>query len=947
MSDIDWFTYFLHPESLKDFELTSQKWTVAAERQQAGLQVLQGLLCANNFRDFVTSAYPSIGDLHRHDTLKSTPPSTPLSSQDGGFAGETLWRVGQCSRFEMDETTGLPKKTLSQTLKDNSLPELTAHQKRILGIASKLTELVGFDVEQIEANVHATIRFIYYLHLLESLANTDNIDEHRFQYRRWCIRSAYREEEVGLSLEVESSPAMESNCTHVKAYADALNGSDENAQKFRILYDLARVYLAQSRFEDALQLFNECQRLDPEQCAPKKFAVGGNHSSSIDEYAAACTKITQSLRSADTEQFSTMSLSDQHKIAGLIRDKQFDQALKESLTVETMDGCLWIDAIHPHLLHYYAKQTPEANSKTKRMLDEITTNWIAQNSGLSADRIRQQAAAMSMLIAGDDEFMLFPSLNIEDSGQMELGTGLPQSAQRTIAECQMLGVNSLSLDTSKPALAMLQLSYCYLAGLRMLEKEQYQQAQVWFVQGQDINFPLASHQTAGPIMAQNAEKDKVLKSALEAQLEVHAKLADVCFQLQEGTDISDLSADIDAILEAQVPVRFEFMERFICLQQGNKPVFMRLVNTLAANQKLYQQLPDTHMAMLQIASLLASIRDTLLELGIDTGLAMTSSSSSYELDLPSLPAEPMERLYKSVAEIATLLQKIPLGGNKRGVDIRTILSGTPEAGTKHENEIERFCRLWGDGVYLILLGALLAEIVHTSSRYESVDGPLGICRLVAYIIRKCSTTSDMIYESDDTEGIIIGGMYDEKTKSGAKSIEVLQDIALTIFRYRIMPENPCIWLYFSAVAAVGSRLEPLFMPLFLEYLSIQTNAFDPEQLDAAVKQPWFQSWIPRMIESLKRLEMGGAAVVLYQCSQEINYAQAISQVVQAFESNQVDFLKYLWDPNIIEYAGYLSKQSSYTMEFAVPSEELIASKSLILASYFEWLSGTLINKQSN
>ncbi|KAJ2845474.1 hypothetical protein IWW36_004768, partial [Coemansia brasiliensis] len=695
MSNVDWFTYFLHPETLQqDFgpQITTQKWTTAAERQQAGLQVLQGLLSANNFRDFVISAYPSIGDLH-HDTRleKYTPPSTPLSPQDGGFKGETStsWRVGQCSRFPIDENTGLPSKSLAQTLKDSKLPELTAHQERLLGVADKLTELVRFDVEQIESSVHATIRFMYYLHLLESFENKDTVDEYRFQYRRWCVRSAYREEEVGLSLEVERSTAMESNCTQIEAYADALSESDEHAQslKFRILYDLARVYLAQSRFEKALQLFNECQRLNPDRCAPKKFALGSSHISgkncSIDEYAAACTTIIQSLRAADyadtpTNQFNTMSISGKHqqssKIAGLINDKQFDQALKESLvlaleTMKASSDCLWIDVVHPRLFHYCAKQTAENNTRTRQMLDKTASEWIAhRSSGLSAEEVadlQQRAAAMVMLIAGSDELppMSFSALNIEDNGQMVLSdsTDVPQGAQQTIAECQMLETNPLSLDTSKPALAMLQLSYCYLVGLRMLEKEQYQRAQVWFVQGQEVakNFPSAQQQTSGPIMAQNVEKDKVLKSALEAQVEVHAKLADVCFQLQEGTEINDLSADIDAVLEAQVPIRFEFIERFvtICLRQGNKPVFTRLVSTLAANQKLYQQLPDIHMAMLQIASLLADIRETLLGLSIDVGMGMTSDFDHdygfHSLDLEDLPAEHMGRLQKSVAEIAT------------------------------------------------------------------------------------------------------------------------------------------------------------------------------------------------------------------------------------------------------------------------------------------------------
>ncbi|KAJ2287345.1 hypothetical protein IWW55_006748, partial [Coemansia sp. RSA 2706] len=114
MDDIDWFSYFLHPESLQhDFgpQSSTPRWATPAERRLAGVHVLKGLLGANNFREFVLSAYPALGDLHgQHLEQYSgpTPPSTPLSPA-GGYAGAAdsgnLQRIGQCSRFTMAPET--------------------------------------------------------------------------------------------------------------------------------------------------------------------------------------------------------------------------------------------------------------------------------------------------------------------------------------------------------------------------------------------------------------------------------------------------------------------------------------------------------------------------------------------------------------------------------------------------------------------------------------------------------------------------------------------------------------------------------------------------------------------------------------------------------------------------------------------------------------------------
>ncbi|KAJ2322838.1 hypothetical protein IWW51_004043, partial [Coemansia sp. RSA 2702] len=846
-------------------------------------------------------------------------------------------------------------------LKAQELPPLSARQERLLGVADKLTELIGFDVEDIEASVHATIRFVYYLHLLESSGGKECANEHQFQYRRWTVRAAYREEEVGLTMQVESSAAIDANCAHLKSCIDALDESEPQARllKFRTTYDLARVFLAQSRFEDALALFRECQRIEPGRCKPDRFALSGRQAKPcIDEYATACATIVQSTRETEyaetpTGEFGTMSISDQQRsdyITELISEKKYDQALKECLTDALSSpesaGWSWIDSIHPQLLHYCARQPAESTGRIKQLLSDATAAWIEAkggHEGLSAENIEElerRAATIEMFIIGDSslEFMQVPDTETAadaDSSQ----------CQNTIVESQMLASEILALDVTKPALAMLQLSYCYLAGLWMLEKEQYQQAQVWFVRGQDAakQFPAAQQQTAGPVMAQNAEKDKALKAALEAQVDVHARLADVCYQIEEGAEINDLSEDIDSILDAQVPIRFEFLEHFIvaCLRQGNTSVFTRLVGAIATNQKLYQQLPEIHLALLQIASLLVVIRDTLMHLGIELGQELVSNSQSSELhgfNLDAVPAEQLEKLQSSVSELATLLLKIPVGSRK-GVDIDlcTVLSCIPQAGSKHENEIERFCRMWGDPVYLILLGALLAEILHVGSTGDSVTGPSELHRLISFIVCK-PESNDHLAMSDESSsnGVqsITASFINTTTDQGRKNIRHMQDIALIIFKcaVRVIPESANIWMYFSAVAT-GERLEGLFMPLFIEYLGLHTNVFAPDAVGRCMEQPWFQQRLPAMIQSLVELKMSGAAVVLHQCATDVDYGTAIPLLVQAFGKTEIDenVARFFWDPNIIEYAQYLSKlpTCSIEVEFPVPSEDMATSRSLV------------------
>ncbi|KAJ2431662.1 hypothetical protein GGF41_000437, partial [Coemansia sp. RSA 2531] len=256
MSDVDWFTYFLHPERLdSDFGQQSDN-TV---KREDGVQVLRGLLSTSNFREYVISAYPTLRDAHGQASSQKysgpTPPSTPKSPSSGvASSGDIshISRMGQCSRFSVSPGTGLPSDSLAAVLKINELPELSTRQERLLMVAKQLGSLLKFDVEEVESAVHATIRFMYYLNLLPFNVGDEGghiPDDTRFQIHRWIVRSAYREEDIGLSMEVERSKAMDISCRELSAYAAALTESDQPSGnlKFRVTYDLARLYLAQSR----------------------------------------------------------------------------------------------------------------------------------------------------------------------------------------------------------------------------------------------------------------------------------------------------------------------------------------------------------------------------------------------------------------------------------------------------------------------------------------------------------------------------------------------------------------------------------------------------------------------------------------------------------------------------------------------------------------------------
>ncbi|PIA19705.1 hypothetical protein COEREDRAFT_5517 [Coemansia reversa NRRL 1564] len=994
MSSVDWFSYFLHPGKLQsDFgvQSTAPLWTTALERREMGVHVLQGLLGTNNFREFVLSAYPSLGDLHGQQQVTErysgpTPPSTPLalgsSIGDGGDINSAR-RIGQCSRFTMSPESGLPAESLATVLKSNNLPALSNRQERLLNIADNLTTLIGFEVEEVELAVHATIRFIYYMHLLEN----SNVGEHQYQYRRWTVRAAYREEEVGLTMEVGDDPALEFNCNQLLSHIQSLDESDSAARliKFKTSYDLARIYLAQSHFTQALNMFRECQRIDPQRCKPDKFGlqVGQRSKPSVDEYVDACTTIVQPtdtnglVQSLQDKSDTTTSLAtaerDTKHITALIDARDYDQALKQNLLV-VLDGAdwdsvainsfVWMLRIHPRLLGYCTRLLPADAQRTSRMLAAAAAEWAATKTSLEGqvsapdtEALQRCADAIATFIT--DSTYVDPPTSADSDG-----TVIPAAEkQGTMVENQVQGQDSLSLDTSRPALAMVQLSYCYLSGLRLLEKEQYKSAQIWFARGMEMAQKIATqqqqpqqHQQAA-VMAQTVEKDKALRTALEAQVTVHARLADLYRQIAEGADVNDLSTDIDAIMEAQAPIRFEFLERLVtvCLRQDTKEVFTKLVSTIATNQKLYQQLPEIHITLLQIASLLVVIRDILTRLDIDISREMGTDSTESFVEIP---AEELEKLQKAVADMAMLLLKIPTGsdGNYYTNYLRNILGCIHHAGTKHENEIERFCRMWGDPVYLTLLGTLMAEIVQAGMG-TSVTGTSRLCKLLPYIVQKEDPNStyntdegDERMSVDPSTHSITEGFINNSTDQGRKNMKHMRAVTLLILKYaiRATPTNATTWLYFSAVTQHGEHLDTLFMPLFLEHLALLTTAFEPELIRRCVGEDWFQQRLPAMIHSLVEHKMSGAAVVLHQCAIDINYSAAIPLVVKAFEKEEIAqaVAAFFWDPDIIEYAQYLGKMPSCSLdiEFVVPSEELGDSRPLILSSYFRWLSGLLSTK---
>ncbi|KAJ2417270.1 hypothetical protein GGI10_000330 [Coemansia sp. RSA 2530] len=987
MSGVDWFTYFLHPERL-DSEFGSQNRGV--EQREAGVQVLHGLLGTSNFREYVISAYPTLRDAHGQQPSEKyagpTPPSTPKSPGVGAGPGDIshVSRMGQCSRFSVSPVSGLPNDSLSAVLRLNELPELSARQERLLKVARQLGLLLRFDVEEVERAVHATIRFMYYLKLLSNNGGeegSDVPDDTRFQIHRWIVRSAYREEDIGLTMEVERSKAMDVSCQALSAHAATLDESEDQSRslKFRVTYDLGRLCLAQSRFSLALARFKECQRIDPARCTRDKFGLAvGRPKPSVDEYADACNTIVQPAQvgtmvvaSTPTDQLRSLYISGPPSVPlVLISASDHLDALGNCLTAALEEiakgadmelACMsmsWLACIHPPLLQYCAKLSADSANTVRTQLRDLGDRWITDSTA-AGEVDSPQAKALKRHCDTIIDFITSSWLELPTSNGLAASSEKARSGdvglkRATIAEDQLKAIQTLDLDLTKVPLALAQLSYCYLSGLRLLEQELYKEAQMWFARGLKTLSLSPEPSLGGQLaMAQQVEKDKALRSALAAQVKVHERLADLLYQIEQGTEINDLSDDIDALLETQVPIRFEFLEHLvlICLRQDNRSVFTRLVGTIATNQKLYQQLPEIHVTLLQVASLLVVVRDALYSSGIDINRELCESREGGNLSsaCKQLSGEALTKLQKPVADIAGFLLKIPIDAKSTAaVNMRVTIGCVPQVGSRVENEIERFCRMWGDPAYILLLGAILSEMLQRSGG-KTVCGPPAICELVAHIVGKQDGVEDMDEDGEANSNrpalsSIAHDLLNSGSEQGRKNIAHLRDIAFIIFTgaARESPSSASLWLYFSAVAS-GGHMAGQFLALFLEYLGLQTDAFSPKLLDSCMGAAWLQAWIPEMIRSLTELRMSGAAAVLHQCTLDISYEAAISLLVQAFDRGEISqrVAEYFWDPNIIEYGQYLGRQplSAQSIEFPVPSAELTGSKSLILSSYFLWLSG--------
>ncbi|KAJ2556089.1 hypothetical protein EV175_002121 [Coemansia sp. RSA 1933] len=948
---VDWFTYYLHPERLhQDFDgqNTTQPWGhVAKERHAAGVKVLQGLFGTGHFQEYIISAYP---ELSKGTTYTGpTPPSTPHETSIGEVG--SVGRVGQCARFGMASDTGLPSNPLTSVLRANELPELSTKQRRLLSMATTLTNLVGFTVEDIEGAVHAAVRFVYYLYLLEN-SNGAASDEHRFQYRRWTVRAAYREEEAGMIMCVERGTGIDVNCKQLKTHMGLLATTNAQAkdERFRVAYDLGRVYLAQQRVDEALGMFRECQVLDPGRCRKQRFGLTSGNPS-IDEYAEACAVISGAGGSGEVRsgtpvgEFGTMSISPPlpmiHSIhwpqASMMTQNRYDDALRQCVAdVLASDGMsAWLSAVHPRVMDHCLQMTADERNRTRLQLGKYAREWVATN-GRSAERmgvLSGRAQSLLLLLTGTED-------DGGSGGAVHVGDG-----RRTVAEDQLCASETMDLDCSKPGLATVRVAYSYLSGLRLLEREDFAGAHTWFVQGQaamrGFTEPETHVQQAPVMMAQHAEKDKALRAALKAQLDVHGRLAGVLEQINRGTPVDAMADEIDAVLAAQTPIRFEFLEHLImeCLRRDAKTVFTRLVGTIATNQKLYQQLPEIHIAVLQIASLLIVVRDTLAAAHVDVPGIVHGTCEAVE----EIPAEQLAKVRKSVADIAALLLKIPLGTTTKPggaqLSMRVVVGCAPQVGAQPENEIERFCRMWGDPMYVALLGALLGEMVHDGSARV---GPGALCGLATQIVRAGPEDGTIV---DD---LVVGAAgTDEKTRSGNARKHLL-DIAYTVLRRAVhaVPSSTGVWLQFSAVAG-ELQLGPQALAMFVEGVALHTQGFAPELLAQTVGEQWFQVRLVPMVSVLAELGLSGAAAALHQCATNVAYDAAVPLLVQAFERKEIDFqvAGFFWDSNLIEYGQYLaclpSAAALVGVRFAVPGSELQQSWPLLMASLFAWLASRL------
>ncbi|KAJ2706967.1 hypothetical protein FB645_001108 [Coemansia sp. IMI 203386] len=945
---VDWFPYFLHPERLQQDFSTAQEssgalWTAGSKEQRdAGIQVLHGLLGSSNFKEHIISSYPTLREppsqLHQHQhhqhrssqqqkqqqqqheqhplgTDQSgysgpTPPSTPTpeSMANGSNDISGFRRVGQCSQFTLDGD-GMPNQSLAEILKADGQSELTSKQERLLGLAATLTELLDFSVEEIERAVHATLRFIYYLYMLEhSKEKPESIREAvKLSYSRWIVRAAYREEEIGLSMDAECSAGMDANSRVIYRYAQGLGNG--NKLKFRLFYDLARLCLAQSRFSQALSYFKTCQSIDPEKCKPSRLTTNsrvGQIQPCVDEYVAACSKISGC---ADSMQADTPTgMFDSMRISRAAQPEGISDPVRESVAkAMACDGpeFSWLLTMHPSLLDPQEQRKhqwqSEQNSEQNMTAADIINAWIADNDGEDTAAVEERATLVSVFVGG------------REAPPMCLQTETIDGPD-TLAEAVLRAHDALPMTgaAKTQTTALVRAAHAYLAGLRQLEREQYTEARTWFEDGQEMLSDNAitasagpgSVAVSGPVMAQTAEKDRALRAALQTQLSAHAQLSDVLDALAQGGSVDDLAPNIDAVIATQTPMRFEFLEIVVmaCLRQGSRDVFTRLVATLGTNQKLYQQLPEVHLALLQIASLLAVMRDALSELQLDLGDILA--------DTEQLPGDLDDgcigRLRLAIGEIAALTLKIPA------------------AHAAGENEIERMCRLLDDTPLVALVGAALAE---TAAMVSDDDYPLGPWAL--------GKLAHRIAHHEDAQ---IGAPGTDQRRRNAR---LIHGAALSMLGHvtRTHPE-PSVLLS-QSTAAHGSRQDTQAAALLVECICRLTK-LDASSIDECASTLWFRQRVGITAQALRGLGMSGAAAVLLQLQ---GPDAAVPMVVQAFERGEIDqrVAGFFWDPSVIEYAEYLARlpNARVGVHFAVPGAGLAQARPLLLAALFAWLAATL------
>ncbi|KAJ1804193.1 hypothetical protein LPJ75_005653 [Coemansia sp. RSA 2598] len=339
-----------------------------------------------------------------------------------------------------------------------------------------------------------------------------------------------------------------------------------------------------------------------------------------------------------------------------------------------------------------------------------------------------------------------------------------------------------------------------------------------------------------------------------------------------------------------------------CLGQGCRDVFTRLVATLGTSQKLYQQLPEVHLALLQIASLLAVMRDALSELQIDLEDVLAGAEQLPE----ALDDLCIERLRLAVGEIAALTTKVPA------------------AHASGEGAIERMCRLLDDAPLVALVGAALAETAAVVSDDDCPPGPWALGKL-----------AQRIAHHDDAQMGLPG------TDQRRRNARLVHTAALAMLRHVARTHPQPGVLLSQSTAAHGSRHDAQAAALLVECVCRLTG-LDASAVDACANEPWFRQRVTATAQALRGLGMSGAAAVLLQLQ---GPDAAVPMVVQAFERGEIDqrVAGFFWDPSVIEYAEYLARLpgARVGVHFAVPGDGLAQARPLLLAAFFAWLAAAL------